>query len=207
MLLQIAGGKDMNQKSAIAGYDFGSKTIPRSPISLDDLRKLEESAGITKEDEKMLRIAGDVLSDQAEAMVDAWRIRIGEHEHLAKWFFGPNGKPDDHYKAAVRPRFVQWVEDLCNRPYDQAWLDYQEEIGQRHTPNKKNKTDHVESASLVPLRYILAFGAIIITTAEPFLAAKGHSEKQVKAMHAAWTKAVLLTLALWARPFTRENWW
>jgi hypothetical protein len=43
--------------------------------------------------------------------------------------------------AKVKKRFVQWVLNACFRPHDQAWLDYQEEIGQRPTPEKKNHTD------------------------------------------------------------------
>jgi len=38
-------------------------------------------------------------------------------------------KPDDAYKAKVKPRFVRWVIDLCERPFDQDWLDYQTKSG------------------------------------------------------------------------------
>jgi hypothetical protein len=72
---------------------------------------------------------------------------------------GPDGKPDDAYKAAVKKRFVQWVIDTCTRPRDQAWLDYQEEIGLRHTPAKKNATERAQTPELVPLRYLIAFTA------------------------------------------------
>ena len=36
---------------------------------------------------------------------------------------------------------MQWVSDLCRRELDQAWLDYQEWIGLRHTPVGNNKTE------------------------------------------------------------------
>jgi hypothetical protein len=195
------------KRGAIGGYDYGTGRVPRSPVTMDELGKLEESAGLTTDDRRYLALAGDVLADQAEKMVDAWRARIGQQEHLARWFFGPDGKPDERYKAAVKPRFVQWVIDTCTRPLDQAWLDYQDEIGRRHTPEKKNQTDGVQAPPLVPLRYLLAFTAVIITTSKEFLAAKGHSEEQVEGMYAAWTKAMLLTLALWSRPYTKEGLW
>jgi len=83
-----------------------------------------------------------LFESQAEKMVDSWREIIGSQSHLAKWFFTPEGEPDDEYKAAVKRRFVQWVVDVAIRPHDRAWLDYQEEIGLRHTPEKKNKTDN-----------------------------------------------------------------
>jgi hypothetical protein len=31
---------------------------------------------------------------------------IGRQPELVRWFFGPDGKPDDHYRAAVKRRFV-----------------------------------------------------------------------------------------------------
>jgi len=45
----------------------------------------------------------------------------------------------DGYLATVRKRFYQWILDTCNRSYDQTWLDYQQEIGLRHTYAKKIK--------------------------------------------------------------------
>jgi hypothetical protein len=39
--------------------------------------------------------------------------------------------------------------DLCRRERDQAWLDYQEEIGLRHTPAKKNKTEEAHTPDVV----------------------------------------------------------
>jgi len=192
---------------AIAGYDFGTDRVPHSPVTLEELHQLEESAGLTAEGRRFLALAGQVLADQAEEMVDAWRAKIGAQEDLAKWFYGPDGKPDDHYKAAVKPRFVQWVIDTCTRPYDQAWLDYQEEIGRRHTPEKKNATDRVQTPPLVPLRYLLGFTSVIITTTRSFLAKKNHSPEQIEGMYAAWTKAVLITVALWSRPYTKPGLW
>jgi hypothetical protein len=191
----------------IAGYEYGTDQVSRSPVTLDDLEQLKQTVDLTEEDKRYLALAGEVLGDQAEQMVDAWRAKIGAQNHLAKWFFGPDGKPDERYKAAVKARFVQWVIDLCTRPYDQAWLDYQEEIGLRHTPQKKNTTDRASTPPLVPLRYLLAFTSVVITTAKEFLGKKGRSAGEVERMHRAWTKAVMLTLTLWTRPYTKDNLW
>ncbi len=197
----------MRDPNNLAGYDYGTDRVQHSPVTLEDLDRLKEAAGLTDEDRRHLTLAGEVLADQAEAMVDAWRARIGAQEHLAKWFYGPNGQPDERYKAAVKPRFVQWVIDTCTRPYDQAWLDYQEEIGLRHTPEKKNVADRVEAPPLVPLRYLVSFTSVIVTTAREFLSKNGHSPKEVDQMHAAWTKAVLLTIALWTRAYAKVGLW
>ncbi len=144
-------------------------------MTLDELRTLEETVGWTSTDSEAIAMAGEVLGDQAEAMVDSWRAQIAEHELLAKWFFGPDGKPDEAYKAAVKKRFVQWVVDICRRHRDQTWLDYQEEIGLRHTPAKKNETDGTQTPDLVPLRHLMAFAGSVIIDAKSFLAKKGHS--------------------------------
>jgi hypothetical protein len=190
-----------------AGYDYGTPRVAPSPVSLDELRALEQSVGWSKHDSRALKMAGEVLGDQAEALVDSWRAQIGKQPHLARWFFGPDGKPDEAYKAAVKKRFVRWVVDSCTRPHDQAWLDYQEEIGLRHTPAKKNKTDGAHTPDVVPLRYLLAFLGPAILGVKPFLAKQGHAADEIEDMQHAWTKSVLLHVTLWSRPYTRDGLW
>jgi hypothetical protein len=197
----------MNEMPVIHGYNYGTARAAHSPVTLDELRMLEQAVGWTEADGDAIAMAGKVLVGQEEAMVDSWRSIIGEHEHLAKWFFGPDGKPDEAYKAAVKQRFVRWVTDLCRRERDQAWLDYQEEIGLRHTPAKKNRTDEAQTPHVVPLRYLEAFTSVVITTTKEFLKKPDRSSEEVERMHAAWTKAVLLTLALWSRPYAKEGLW
>ncbi len=190
----------------IPGYDYGTPKVPRSAVTLEDLRQLEQAAGFTEADRQALQRAGAVLFDQAEPMVDAWRARIAAQPELARWFFDPRGKPDEAYKAAVKRRFVQWVRDTCSRPRDQAWLDYQEEIGRRHTPAGKNRTDGADTPPLVPLRYLIAFVAVV-GSIRPFLDGKGHSRETVEGMEAAWRKALVVQVALWSRAYTKEGLW
>ena len=193
--------------SAIAGYTFGTDAVPRSPVSLAELELLKQAVQLGPEDERWLRLAGEVLADQAEALADHWRGIIATLPHLATYSAGTDGRPNAAYGAASKPRFVQWVRDVCERPYDQAWLDYQHEIGLRHTRAKKNRTDGVESAAHIPLRYVLAFGAAIMATTRPFLASKGHDADEVDHMHAAWNKAVMLHLTLWSRAYVGPEEW
>jgi hypothetical protein len=175
---------------SIPGYDFGD--VARSPVTLDDLQHLRQTMGFAEADRRALLEAGEILRPQAETMVDEWRAVIGGHEHLARWFFGPDGKPDADYKASVKRRFVRWVVDLCSRPFDQAWLDYQHEIGIRHTPAKKNVTDGAHTASHVPLRYVLAFAIPVIQSVRPRLQQAGIAGERLERMCAAWAKAVIL---------------
>lgn len=86
-------------------------------------------------------------------------------------------------------------------------MDYQEEIGLRHTREKKNTTDGVASVDNIPLRYLIAFVYPITATMRDFLGKKGHSSEQVEAMHQAWFKAVTLHVALWSRPYVHDDRW
>jgi hypothetical protein len=189
------------------GYDYGTARVVRSPLTLEKWRELEATVGWTRADDQALAMAGEVLAGQEEVMVDSWRAIIGEHPFLAKWFFGPDGKPDEAYKSAVKKRFVQWVAELCRRERNRSWLDYQEEIGLRHTPAKTNLTEGAHTPDWVPFRYVWAFAGPVISGARDVLASKGHCAEDVERMHQAWTKSVLLTLALWARPYVKDELW
>jgi hypothetical protein len=198
----------MGEEAAqIPGYDYGKATVARSPVSDEDLRKLEEATLFTEEDARYLRMAGEVLADQVEQVLDLWYGFVGSHPHLVYYFSGPDGQPDANYLAAVRRRFGQWILDTCRRPHDRAWLDYAEEIGLRHHRTKKNQTDKVNSVPHIPLRYLIAFIAPITLTIRDFLAAKGHSREDVDRMHWAWPKAVVLQVALWSRPYAAQGDW
>lgn len=187
----------------IAGYTYGS--VPQSPVTLKDLEKLKQAVLFTAEDAKYLKMAGEVLKDQIDAVLDLWYGFVGSHPHLVYYFSGPDGKPDANYLAAVRKRFGQWIIDTCTRPYDQTWLNYQHEIGLRHHRTKKNQTDGVRSVPHIPLRYLIAFIYPITATIKPFLAKKGHSPDDVDKMHQAWFKSVTLQVALWSYPYAKDG--
>ncbi|MDW8030407.1 MAG: protoglobin domain-containing protein [Candidatus Bipolaricaulota bacterium] len=187
----------------IPGYTYGS--VAPSPVTLKDLEELKKAVLFSAEDEKYLKMAGEVLKDQIDAVLDLWYGFVGSHPHLVYYFSGPDGKPDANYLAAVRKRFGQWILDTCNRPYDQTWLNYQHEIGLRHHRTKKNRTDNVKSVPHVPLRYLIAFIYPITATIKPFLAKKGHSADEVDKMYQAWFKSVTLQVALWSHPYAKDG--
>ena len=108
-------------------------------------------------------------------------------------------------------RFQQWILDTCLRPYDQDWLNYQQEIALRHTSVKKNQADGVRSTDHVPYRDIIAFVAVMNETIKPYLASKNRSIEEVECMHHAWIKSLQLQMALWAKPYmdiakTKSEW-
>lgn len=187
----------------IPGYTYG--TVAQSPLTEKELDELKKALLFTAEDERYLRLAGEVLKDQIEAVLNLWYGFVGSQPHLVYYFSGPDGKPDTRYLEAVRKRFGQWILDTCFRPYDQTWLNYQHEIGLRHHRTKKNKTDGVDSVPIVPLRYLIAFIYPITATIKPFLAAKNHTPEEVDKMHQAWFKSVTLQVALWSYPYVKDG--
>ncbi len=186
----------------IPGYPYGTNEVARSPVSMRELDELKISAGFTEEDERYLRLAGEVLADQTKQIVDHWRSGIiASIPHLARHSRTLEGDPIPDYVAKTGRRFQQWILDTCLRPYDQDWLNYQQEIALRHTSTKKNQTDGVQSTPYVPFRDVVAFVAVMNETIKPYLAAKGHSAEEIAKMHLAWTKSIQLQLALWVGPY------
>lgn len=192
---------------SIPGYDYGQHKLAHSPVAIEELRRIEMAVGWSEEDARVLQLHRDIFNNHAEQMVDSWRAVIGAQPHLAQWFFRPDGKPDEEYKSRVKKRFVQWVVDVCSRPHDQAWLDYQEEIGLRHTPEKKNQTDGAHTPPVVPLRYLITFGSVVAITTRKFFVDAGVRGDELQKLEDAWSKAVQLHIALWSRPYAKEGLW
>ncbi|MFQ5433286.1 MAG: protoglobin domain-containing protein [Anaerolineae bacterium] len=189
----------------VSGYTYGTDAAARSPLTAAAFEKLKKSVLFDAEDEKYLRLAGKVLADQVDDVLDLWYGFVGSHSHLVYYFTDGQGNANSEYLEAVRQRFGQWILDTCNRPYDQDWLNYQQEIGLRHHRTKKNQTDGVESVPNIDHRYLVAFIYPITATIKPFLAKKGHSEAKVDKMHQAWFKSVVIQVALWSVPYVHEG--
>jgi hypothetical protein len=190
----------------IAGYDYGANDLATSPVTMKDLELLKQTITFDSDDQKYLRMAGDVLEPQAESIVNMWRGVISSMPHLAYYFKNDAGKTDEQYKAKVKERFKQWIMDLCHKPYDQDWLNYQHEIGLRHMSAKKNKTDNADAAPFIPMRYVIAFTAVVNDSIKTFMAKNGHSLGVIEKMHKAWCKAVLLHVTLWTRAYCDNEW-
>jgi hypothetical protein len=192
--------------AAIPGYTMGTNQVPRAPITLAELKQIEQALLFTDEDVKYLRMSKEILAPQVEAILDVWYGFVGSHDFLLETFVDPVTKsPDADYLAAVRKRFGQWILDTADAHYDQGWLDYQIEIGRRHHRSGKNKTDHAKGSANVPYRYIPALIVPITTTLKPFLAKSGASSDDVEKMHAAWVKSVTLQVVLWSYPYIKNG--
>ena len=194
--------KDRHETKDLPGYHFGSPEVAKSPVTLEELGELKASCLFTDEDMVHLRLSYNVLKDQAGDLVAMWRGIIAQHKHLASYSLNRDtGQPDTEYGIAVAKRFAQWVLDTARAEYDQAWLDYQYEIGLRHHRSKKNVTDRVRTAPHIRGRDLIAFAAAIVVPMRPFLEKGGHSAGTVQRMQDAWWKSMILQVTLWSQPY------
>src|SRR5215207_8553532 len=79
-------------RGEIAGYEFGARSVVRSPLGIEDLDLLKQTVLFGKEDEEYLRIAGGVLEDQVEDVLDVWYGFVGDHPHLIRYFSDAEGQ-------------------------------------------------------------------------------------------------------------------
>jgi hypothetical protein len=188
------------------GYTYGTNTVAKSPFTLKELKQLEQSLLFTDEDVKYLRMSREILAGQTEQILDVWYGFVASTPQLV-YFFGnkTTGKPDGEYLTKVRQRFKVWILQTAEAKHDQAWLDYQYEIGLRHYSTKKNKTDNVNSVPIINYRYIPALTIPVTTTLKPFLAKGSASAEDVDKMYNAWLKSVLLQSILWGQPYMKKG--
>lgn len=191
--------------SNIPGYTCGGPEVATSPVTLAELEQMKASVLFGEEDVKYLRMSLDVVKDQVEAILDVWYGFVGSQPHLLATFTGQDGQPLGDYLGAVRKRFGRWILDTAGAEYDQAWLDYQHEIGLRHHRTKKGRTDGAASSDIVPFRHLFALVFPVTFTLRPFLAKGGHSPEDVEKMYLAWVKSCLLQVTLWSHPYVRDG--
>jgi hypothetical protein len=191
----------------LPGYDLGDESVPEAPISTEEFEHLKQSVMFTDEDEEYLQMAGDVLDGQTDDILDVWYGFVSDNEFLLYYFTDGEGNPDEEYLERVRERFKQWIRDTCDTPYDEEWLNYQFEIGQRHHRSGKNQTDDADAVPHIDLRYVLAFIYPITATIRDFLTNSDHTDEEIDAMYHAWFKSVTLQVTLWSYPYVDEDNW
>lgn len=198
--------REASERPMIPGYTMGTAALQRSPVTLEDLARLSEVLLLGDDDRAALRRSLPLLEGQVEAILDVWYGFVGSKPQLLTYFSDAStGQPDAAYLAAVRKRFGQWILDTARADYDQAWLDYQHEIGLRHHSTKKNRTDGATATPIIHFRYLPALVYPVTATLRPFLERGGHSAAEVDAMQQAWIKSVLLQSILWSYPYVRDG--
>jgi hypothetical protein len=188
--------------TSIPGYTYGTGEVARSPLTLEQLEELKQTVLLDDDDLAALRRSREILADQVDDVLDTWYGFVGSHPHLLRFFsHRDTGEPIASYLERVRARFGQWILDTAAADYDQAWLDYQHEIGRRHN-TAKNRTDGADSTPSIDLRYVIALAYPITATLRPFLEKGNTSADDIDRMHEAWRKSILLQVALWSQAYT-----
>jgi len=187
-------------QATIPGYRMGDPTLPKGALDAEAFERVCAATLFTDEDRKALREAKEIVAPHVEELLDVWYGFVGSHDFLLASFSGPEG-PNGDYLARVRARFGRWVLDTLEAEYDQAWLDYQAEVGRRHARGK-NETDGVrETPDHVAYRYVVALIYPIYATIRDFLAKGARDAEHLERMHQAWLKAVILNVAVWSQAY------
>src|SRR5213594_1636671 len=180
------------------GYVYGAVT--KSPVSWHDFEGLKRIIGFTDRDRQLLLRAGAVIRPRLEELLGHWLGQSGHWVHAT--FSGPYV---ERYRGTAGARFGRGMLDGFTRTYDQKWLDYQYEIGLRHNRAKKNRTDDVDSVPVVPFRYLVA--SIQVLSEIPDKLLDGVSSADAAGIRAAWSKSLLLQVALWSRSYVAPEDW
>lgn len=194
----------MTDAMTLPGYDYGAPNVPRSPVTLVELRELCELIRFGDEDVHRLNAIGEVLEPRLMAFM----------EQLMQWT-GPialtsvideKGDIDQAYLEAAHARFARGFLDTCRRTFDQAWLDYQQEVGLRHHRTKKNRTDNARATAHIPFRWMVAFLEPTVETMRAFLT-PWVPAADLDSLVAAWRKAMLLQVVLYSRAYVPDDDW
>lgn len=194
----------MTDATTLPGYDYGASSVARSPVTLVELRELCELIRFGDEDARRLNAIGDVLEPRLMAFMEQLMQWTGPVALLS--VTNDSGDIDQPYLEAAHARFAQGFLDTCRRSFDQAWLDYQHEIGLRHHRTKKNRTDSATAAAHIPFRWMVAFLEPTVETMRAFLKPWVPAD-DLDALVAAWRKAMLLEVVLYSRAYVPDDDW
>jgi len=190
----------------VPGYRYHDETLPKAPLTLEELDKMKEAVLFGEEDIAALRRSRPILEPQIEAILDVWYGFVGSKAFLIEHFSDvQTGAPIDDYLARVRERFGRWIVDTAKADYDADWLRWQLEIGRRHHRVGKNQTDDAHSSAFIPFRYLTLLAQPIVDTLRPFLERGETGRDDVDAMQNAWRKSVLLQVTLWSFPYIAKE--
>jgi hypothetical protein len=192
------GQLDSMNTANLPGYEYGA--VGRSPVDWHQFEDLKRELGFTDHDQQLLLNAGRVIGPRLEELLGHWFGQLGPWIHAT--FSGPDM---ERYSASAGARFGRGVLDGLTRTYDQDWLDYQHEVGLRHSRAKKNRTDHVDSVAVVPFRHLLASIQVLSEIPDTFL--DGISKADAAGIRLAWSRSLLLQMALWSRSYVAADDW
>lgn len=175
---------------------------PQSPPDAQTLVRLKRMLLFTNEDEQYLIMAGNILVNHTEEILNNWYDFILKNNYLA-YYFARDGVPDLDYLQTLRPHFHQWIIDLCTRQEGNSWWQFEERIAAQ-LQLKPVSDGHMEPLPLIYLRYLSTFIYPVSEAGRPYLSAHNHPVAEVERMQQAWFKAISFSVLLWVYPEARQ---
>ena len=195
-------------KSNIKGYIYGKPEVPKAKITMQEFQLLLDSALWTKEDEENRKILGEIIKENMNDILNAIVNYFGSKEYLLYYFKDETGTTTiSEYVNNTVDRLAQWLLDICFRPLDESFINYNYLIGLRHTEIGKGKADNVKTIPHIPLRYMVTCIFPVTAVLKSFIAKKIDDPVLVDKLYHTWFKLQVITTALFLIPYTKEGWW
>jgi hypothetical protein len=176
----------------------GSDT-PKSSPDAQMLVRLKRMLLFTNEDEQYLIMAGAILAEHTEDILNNWYDYILKNNYLA-FYFTRDGAPDLDYLQSLRPHFRQWITDMCTRQEGNTWWQFEERIAAQLQLKPSSGGDDMAPLPMEYLRYLSTFIYPVAEAGRPYLSRHGHPAAEVERMQQAWFKAISFSVLLWVYP-------
>jgi len=195
-------------KPQIKGYIYGSQEVPKLKITKQELEQLLDSALWTNEDEENRKILGEIIKENMNEILNKIVSYFGSREYLIYYFKDKQGVTTiTEYVNNTVDRLAQWLLDICFRPIDENFVNYQYLIGIRHTYDGKGKADNIESIQHIPMRYMITCIFSVTSVLKEYIEKKLEDPKLVDRLYNTWFKLQVITTALFCAHYAKEGWW
>ncbi|PSL49565.1 protoglobin [Chitinophaga niastensis] len=171
---------------------------PKASLDAQTLVRLKRMLLFTNEDEQYLTMAGAILMDHTDDILNNWYDYMLKNNYLA-YYFTKKGEPDTGYLQTLRPHFRKWIHGLCTRQEGTTWWQFEERIAAQ-LQLKNTPGDNLEPLPMIFLRYLSTFIYPVAEAGRSYLSRHDHPAAEVERMHQAWFKAVSFSVLLWVYP-------
>jgi Protoglobin. len=199
---------EVKYKQNIPGYIYGKPEVPKAPLTKKDFELLLDSVLWTKEDEENRELLGEIIKENMKEILDKIVSYFGSKEYLIYYFKDRQAQTTiTEYVNNTVDRLAQWLLDICYKPLDENFINYNYLIGIRHTYEGKGKADNVSTVEHIPARYMVTCLFPITVVLKDFIARKVEDPVLTDRLYNTWFKLQVITTALFLIPYTKEGRW
>ncbi|MFZ8848956.1 MAG: protoglobin domain-containing protein [Thermoproteota archaeon] len=199
---------EVKYKPSIPGYIYGKPEVPKAPLDKKDFELLLDSLLWTKEDEENRKLLGEIISENMKDLLSDIVSYFGSRDYLLYYFKDKQGQTTiTEYVNNTVDRLAQWLLDICYKPLDEHFINYNYLIGLRHTYEEKGKADKIETIPHIPARYMITCLFPITAVLKNYIAKKVEDPVLTDKLYHTWFKLQVLTTAFFLIPYTKEGRW